>query len=518
MSTELEPELPTSAPGLTTVEQGEGFRKSLGLPDVIAQSLSVVAPAMSGAFLTYLAATKAGGAAPLAFVFGLVGMLCLGLVVARFARTMSSAGSLYTYITHGANRTTGFVAGWCYALAFLVLGSAVLCGFGFFTASLVGLLTGADPAWYWFSLVALVVITLMSLFDIQTSTRTQLVIMVLTVAAMLVAAVTVIAIGAPAVSVIDHTTPVADAGRSWDPGAFWPAAAGVPWSGILFGLAFAMLSFTGIEAGAVLSEETHNPRQAVPRAIVGSVLVAGVFYLVVTYATAIGFGVRQAATDWPASVAGLAAVVPNKAFAAAVLASAALASLFCALGVHIAVSRVLFAMGRERVLPAWLGTLHPRWGTPWRAIGLDLVGWLVLAGAALVCTGRATQVALAGGADNGVTGGVFVFTFLAGLGTPLIMFVYLLLGVAGVFEGRRTGEPGFQLVGALAAVVGGLAVLGSLYYSFVPSTPGAPIPLVVGMVPWVCLAVAATGLLVAGWLRRARPLAWADMGTVFDEV
>ena len=61
MSTELEPELPTGAPSLATVEQGEGFRKSLGLPDVIAQSLSVIAPAMSGAFLTYLASTKAGG-------------------------------------------------------------------------------------------------------------------------------------------------------------------------------------------------------------------------------------------------------------------------------------------------------------------------------------------------------------------------------------------------------------------------------------------------------------------------
>jgi len=51
---------------------------------------------------------------------------------------------------------------------------------------------------------------------------------------------------------------------------------------------------------------------------------------------------------------------------AVVLGCAALASLFCALGVHIAVSRVLFAMGRERVLPRWLGVLHPRWGTPWR--------------------------------------------------------------------------------------------------------------------------------------------------------
>jgi amino acid transporter len=501
-----------------TTTEARGFHRTLGLRDVVAQSLSVIAPAMSGAFLTYLASTKAGGATPLAYLLGTLAMLAVGGTVARFARSLSSAGSMYTYITRGAGKATGFLGGWCYAAAFLVLGGAVLCGFGFFTASLVALLTGADPSWYWFSLAGLVMIALMSLFDIRASTRTQLAILLVTMAALLVVAVVVIAIGSPAVSVIDKSTPVADAGRSLDLAAFWPSAAGVPWSGILFGLSFAMLSFTGAEASAVLSEETRDPRRTVPRAIVGSIVVAGLFYLVVTYATAVGFGVQQAASDWPASVAGLAAVAPNEAVAAVVLACAALASLFCALGVHIAVSRVLFAMGRERVLPAWLGVLHPRWGTPWRAIGLDIAVWVVLATLSLVLTSRESQVALAGGLDNGLTGGVFVFTFLAGIGTPLVMGVYLLLGVAGTIHGRRTGDAGFTAIGLVAALVGALAVFGGLYYSFVPAAPGAGIPLQVAMVPWVCLAVAAAGLLVAAWTRAYRTPVWADMGRIFDEM
>jgi amino acid transporter len=506
----------SSAGGGTTA--GGGFHRTLGLPDVIAQGLSVIAPAMSGAFLTYLASTKAGGATPLAYLLGTLAMLAVGGTVAMFARSLSSAGSMYTYITRGANRGLGFLGGWCYAAAFLVLGGAVLCGFGFFTAAFVQLLTGGDPAWYWFSLVGLVVIALMSMFDIQASTRAQLVILALTMAALVVTAVVVVGIGSPSVSVIDGTTPVESAGRSLDLAAFWPGAAGVSWTGVLFGLSFAMLSFTGAEASAVLSEETRDPRRTVPRAVIGSIVVAGVFYLLVTYATAIGFGVRQAAADWPASVAGLAAVAPNEAFAAVVLASAALASLFCALGVHIAVSRVLFAMGRERVLPARLGTLHPRWGTPWRAIGLVLTVWVVLAGLSLLVTGREGQVALAGGVDSGQTGGIFLFTFLAGIGTPLVMGVYLLLGIAGVMQGLRTGRPAFQVVGALAALVGALAVFGGLYYSFVPAAPGAEIPVQIAMVPWVCLAVAVTGIAVAAWLRRRRPAEWHDMGRVFDEV
>ncbi|MDN5930001.1 MAG: APC family permease [Pseudonocardia sp.] len=507
-----------TATGSGTAPAGTGFHRRLGLPDVIAQSLSVIAPAMSGAFLTYLASTKAGGATPLAFLLGTLAMLAVGGTVAMFARSLSSAGSMYTYITRGANRPLGFLGGWCYAAAFLVLGGAVLWGFGFFTASFVSLLTGGDPAWYWFSLAGLVVIALMSMFDIQASTRTQLVILAVTMAALVVTAVVVIGIGSPSTSVIDGTTPVTSAGRSFDLAAFWPSAAGVSWTGVLFGLSFAMLSFTGAEASAVLSEETRDPRRAIPRAVIGSIVVAGVFYLLITYATSIGFGVRQAATDWPASVAGLAAVAPNQVFAAVVLASAALASLFCSLGVHIAVSRVLFAMGRERVLPARLGTLHPRWGTPWRAIALVLTVWVLLALLSLGFTGHDSQVALAGGVDNGQTGGIFLFTFLAGIGTPLVMFVYLLLGVAGVMQGRRVGKPAFQVVGTLAALVGALAVFGGLYYSFVEAAPGAGIPLQYAMIPWVCLGVVAVGLAGAAWTHRYRQAVWGDMGRVFDEV
>jgi amino acid transporter len=142
----------------------QGFRKRLTLSDVIAQSLSVMALAMSGAFLTYLAATKAGGATPLAYVLGTFGILMIGLTVAQFARDYPSAGGLYTYITVGANRHTGFVAGWTYAAAFLILGGAVLCGFGFFTSLLLQGLTdgGTTVTWYWFSAVGLVFIAVMS--------------------------------------------------------------------------------------------------------------------------------------------------------------------------------------------------------------------------------------------------------------------------------------------------------------------------------------------------------------------
>lgn len=85
-------------------------------------------------------------------------------------------------------------------------------------------------------------------------------------------------------------------------------------------------------------------------------------------------------------------------------------------------------------------------------------------------------------------------------------------------QGRRTDNPTFQIAGALAALVGALAVFGGLYYSFVPTEPGAGIPLQYVIIPWVCLGVAVAGLAVAAWTRSYRQPVWNDMGRIFDEV
>jgi amino acid transporter len=502
----------------STSESTSQLRRRLTLPDVIAQSVTVIAPGMSGAFLTYLAATKAGGATPLAFVLAMLGALAVGSVVSAFGQIMPSAGSLYTYTATGLSKTAGFVLGWMYSIALIILAAGVLAGFGFFTSLLIQSLTSSDTfvPWYWFFAAGLIFVGLMSLYDVKVSTRSQLLFTVVSVAAMVVAAIWVIGTGSPEGS--------AQAGKSIDLGAFWPSAAGVSWGGIIFGFAFGMLSFTGFEAGAVLAEETENPKHNIPRAVVGSVLVGGVFYILVTYATSIGFGVREAAELWPLSAAGLAAVTTTATLTNLVLFSAAVASLFCALGVHTAASRFLFAMGRERVLPPALGRTHARWKTPWLAISVSIVLYAVLVWGLLLVSSSATEIALGGGATEGVAnlptsvrGGIYTFAYWATLATPAVMLAYFLLGLAGIRYGQRTNNTGLMVKGVLAAITGAVAVFGSLYYSFVEAAPGAGILTIVAAIPWINLALLVGGIAIAVYLRTNRQDAWADMGTVFDD-
>jgi len=494
------------------------LRRHLGLPDVIAQSVSVIAPAMSGAFLTYLAATKAGGATPLAYVLASLGAFAIGGVVAEFAKTMSSAGSLYTYTATGLTKTAGFVLGWLYSLAFIILAGAVLAGFGFFTSLLLQSVfdTSTFIPWWIFFVGGLVFAAGMSMFNVRISTRTQLILTAVSVAAMVVTAIWVIFDGSP-----EGTE---QAGKSIDMAAFWPPAADIPWSGILLGFAFGLLSFTGFEAGAVLAEETEKPKHNIPRAIIGSVAFAGVFYVLITYATSIGFGVKEAKVAWPASVAGLVAVSPSKNLGNLVLLAAAISSLLCGLGVSTAASRFLFAMGREGVLPRALGKTNPKWHTPWTAIIFNVILMAVLIWGLLAVLPTSTQVALTGVDADGnpiwptsMRGGLAAFSYWATLATPAVMFCYLLLGLAGVRKGSRDGNRRLTIAGVLATLTGILAVIGSLYYSFKEVAPGAGILFVFKIIPWVVLAAILVGIAIASYLRSKKPVAWADMGQVFDE-
>ncbi len=76
-------------------------------------------------------------------------------------------------------------------------------------------------------------------------------------------------------------------------------------------------------------------------------LFGGLFYLIVTYATSIGYGVAAATTEWPLSAGGLLPLSERYAayLAKWVLLAGAVSALFWGLGIHNAVSRLLFAMG-----------------------------------------------------------------------------------------------------------------------------------------------------------------------------
>ena len=87
--------------------------RRLKLVDVIAQSVGLIGPVFSAAFLIPLIAgfgfsgEGAGVATPFAVIVASIGVLALGWIVAQYAKRVHAAGSLYDYVTMGLGSRAG---------------------------------------------------------------------------------------------------------------------------------------------------------------------------------------------------------------------------------------------------------------------------------------------------------------------------------------------------------------------------------------------------------------------------
>jgi basic amino acid/polyamine antiporter, APA family len=135
------------------------------------------------------------------------------------------------------------------------------------------------------------------------------------------------------------------------------------WPGIGFGAAIVFFAFIGFDVVATTAEETRRPQRDMPIGILGSLAICTLLYVVVSLVlTGI---VRYTELNSAAPMAdALEAVGYN--WIADLVSLGALAGLTTVvLILMMGQSRVLFAMSRDRLLPGWLSSVHPRYRTPW---------------------------------------------------------------------------------------------------------------------------------------------------------
>lgn len=143
-------------------------------------------------------------------------------------------------------------------------------------------------------------------------------------------------------------------------------------AGIAAGAAIAAYSFLGFDAVTTLTEETRDPRTTIPRAIALIALIGGGLFVLVAYTTQLVHpgGVFDDSSSAAFDIAG---TIGGSLFGAVFLAGLVVAQFASGLAAQASVSRLLFAMGRDSVLPRKLfGYVHPRFHTP--AFGIVLSG------------------------------------------------------------------------------------------------------------------------------------------------
>ncbi|HWN36145.1 MAG TPA: APC family permease [Pseudonocardia sp.] len=456
--------------------------------DAVVISVSILAPGMAMLLNVPGVAVVAGGSTPLAFLLGGIACLALAFVVVGFTRRMASAGYAYTYASRSLGKSAGFLAGWLYAFGVTCFVPMTMAAVAYLTADLLGL---GGAWWFPLFLVGMVLLVGLSIVRIKVTTRLQMVLGVVTVAVIVIVDIVVTVRGGA------H-------GNTLAPFTFSHTQQGGV-SGVFYGIILGITSYIGFETAADFGEETSNPRRAIPIAIVASVVFAIVLYLWTTYSLSIGFGVENGAAFGGDSFAlkTIADRFVGSTLGTLVEIGALLSAFVVCVGCATAATRTLYAMGRERVLWAWLSRTHPRFRTPANAtVAVALVSTVL---AAVVGFGLASP-------NLGSSPAMTVYYLFATLGTLAVIVVYIGLCVGGAVYFRRV-HPRYRVGAHLVVPAVGVLLFAAALFGSIYPTPPAPL----AAAPYVVLAWLVVGIATVVVLHARRPDAIARIGSILGE-
>jgi amino acid transporter len=323
-------------------------RAQLSFTQVLGQSVSAVAPSAVMVTLPALVIPAAGRWALAAFIVTALLMTAVGYCVSQFATRMVAVSGLYSYTVKGLGPLPGIAAGWSVVIGYAAAAMASVLGAGSYLAALLGRMgvpDGRPTIVVLAVLVGVLALTLM-IRGIRLSARISLTVEVFAI----VVAALVLIIAFTGSLAGGHDPPKTAAPESH--------------SALGFALLLAITSYVGFESAGTVAREAQRPFVTVPRAIRWTPVALGVLY---TFAAAMqstgtiraGIGSVPIVLTLPAS-AGAGATALSIVMELGITAS----WFACVIGSTTALSRTLFAMGREGVVSERLGRAHRRYRTP----------------------------------------------------------------------------------------------------------------------------------------------------------
>ena len=407
---------------------------------------------------------SAGNGTWLAYLLAMVCTLLMALCVARFARESASPGSLYVYATSSLHPALGSVSAWALLLAYLATGASVVGGFVHYANVVLGEFFGLSASPILLAVFAVAVCTAVAYRDVKIST--QLMVYIELVSVTLIGAVFAMVLWKRGLHV--------------DPAQF--TLRGVRWSGVRLGVVLAMFSFVGFESATTLGGEAKNPLQTIPRAVIQSALLAGLFFITASYTEVLGFPASAGTLDQSASPMSALASAAGIARLGPLIDIGAMVSMFaCTLACITAAARVLFMMARNGVTHRWISRTHDRNSTPHTAVLVTgVVTMLLPVGLTLVKA-------------NGET----IYDWMGSLATYGFITVYALVAVALPLHLKAEKKLSKAIVVLAAASVLAMVLVleGTLYP--VPEPPK-------NWLPYLFLAYLASALAWHGWQTRSR--------------
>lgn len=466
----------------TTVKKDSGLREGVMTgPELAAQAIASIAPSAVIAFTAAEIFLGAGTGTIYAFALATVVILCVGYIVAFFAKLFPSAGSLYTYVSKGLGPTGAFTAGTALMIGSWGIATGSLNGAVSFTMDVLRLLGFSSVQGLAWTVGLIIVIgglaTFFTIQGIRTSARVSFILELVSIAIILVLLIAALVWAGAA---------------GWDPAQF--SLKETPFQGVAAGMVLAILGFVGFSSADALGREARNPKVAIPRAIMWSALGVGILYVFAAYTQIAVLGDDLGVVASPLEAMNDKIGMP--VWFGPILLFGVAASFFAVVVAPLnVVGRIIYVMGKEGVLPGAFGRTHEKHLTPHR--GLWLAGGLaVLVDIIMVVSGNALMDTL-----------VWVDTY----GTYGYMLSYSLVAIAGVVYIRKRG-----IKNPIVPVVATIAVVAMVYVFFANIWPVPSFPM--NVLPYLFLITMVLGFIRYGYALKKDPTVRERIGNTHTEM
>lgn len=407
----------------------------LGTWDIVFFVVSAAAPltvVLSGAVTSF----RMGGiGAPGAILFCAAVLICFALGFTAMSKSVRNAGAFYAYVARGLGKPMGLGISSVTVFAYLSLVISFYGFIGFFAQFTFAELFGLDLPWGFWSILAVALVAFLGYRKIDVGAKVLAVLLTLEVAILLVFAVAALLDGGP---------------EQWSFAAFHPSNVFfAPGAGALFVMGFG--AYLGFESTAIYAEEAKNPQRTIPRATIVSVAFLGLFYAFTFWILTVAFGTEGIVAlarsdafetlviDGTASLAGPAAAFAMKALI--------VTSFFaCVLSFHNACTRYLFSLGREGLLPRFLGRTSRKTQSP--AVASFTIS---------IISAVAVIIAIVIGADPFL--GLALWTYATGVQGLVFAQAVAAIAVVGYFLKDRRGFSVWRVIvapsiGAIGLIAG----------------------------------------------------------------
>ncbi len=472
-------------------------RHVVGLPGVLFQSVTFMAPGAAVATSLSVGAAFSGGALPLSVLVTFVGAVIIAVSIGQLAKHLPSAGSIYTYPSQGLHPVVGYLVGWGYAMITGLVGPIVNLLIGYFVGTILHQELGwsFEACWIGFMLCSAGLLGVLGYRGVRFSTWFGVVL----------GAFEIVIFVLLSVWLIVH----AGAGNTFDVFTlrFATVKGFAGTSGLFAGSVYVMLAFVGFEAAAPLAEEARDPRRNVPRAVVLACVVVGALFLFTSYAAAVYVGPSHF-QHYGALNGGSPWILFARRFWGLgwIVVFLAVVNSFFANGnsALTASTRTWYALGRIELWPSAFAKTSARHGSP--VFGIAVQSLLTIVVALPLALGY---------------GPVVAYELLATILTAVMVAVYVAINLSSIGYYLRKRRSEFNwLLHFVLPVVGSLVLvpvfasavgIGSSVFRFV-----SPLPYPISTAGIVVAIWFAIGLVYLGYLVRRHPRRIEDMSEVFE--